>query len=48
VLPLIVILTYLASVAGMIYFSELAVVPLLSPLNTLVNVLPSVEVAMMK
>jgi len=48
VLPLIVTLTYLASVEGMIYFSELAVVPPLSPLNTLVKVTPSVDVAITK
>ena len=48
VLPFTVTLTYLASVAGMMYFSEFSVVPLLSPLNLLVNVVPSVDVAMTK
>jgi hypothetical protein len=48
VLPFTVTLTYLASVAGITYFSEFSVVPLLSPLNLLVNVVPSVDVAMTK
>src|SRR4030095_5383437 len=48
VLPFTVTLTYLASVAGMTYFSEFSVVPLLSPLNLLVNVVPSVDVAITK
>jgi len=48
VLPFTVTLTYLASVAGMVYFSEFSVVPLLSPLNLLVNVVPSVDVDITK
>src|SRR6478672_6334849 len=48
VLPLTVTLTYLASVAVMTYFSEFSVVPLLSPLNTWVNVVPSVDVDIVK
>ena len=48
VLPFTVILMYLASVAGMAYFSGLSVVPLLEPLNLLVNVVPSVDVAITK
>ena len=47
-LPFTVTLTYLAFVEGMIYFSEFTVVPLLSPLNLLVNVVPSVDVAITK
>ena len=47
-LPFTVILTYLASVAAKVYFSEFSVVPLLSPVNLLVNVVPLVDVAMTK
>ena len=47
-LPLTVSRTYLAFMEEKVYFSELAVVPLLSPLKTLVNVLPSRDVAMTK
>ena len=48
VFPFTVTLMYLASVEGMVYFSEFNVVPLLSPLNLLVNVVPSVDVAITK
>jgi hypothetical protein len=48
VLPLTVTLTYLAFVEEKVYFSEFIVVPLLSPVNLLVNVVPSVDVAMTK
>ena len=47
-LPLTVTRTYLAFVEAKVYFSEFNVVPLLSPLNLLVNVVPSVDVAMTK
>ena len=48
VLPFTVTLTYLALVAGMTYFSEFSVVPLLLPVNTFVNVVPSVDVEITK
>ena len=48
VLPFTVTLTYLASVAGMKYFSEFSVVPLLVLVSLLVNVVPSVEVDITK
>jgi hypothetical protein len=48
VLPFTVTLTYLALVDGMVYFSEFNVVPLLLVVNTLVNVVPSVDVAITK
>ena len=48
VLPLTVILTNLASTGGIAYFSEFSVVPLLSPLNRWVNVLPSIDVDITK
>ena len=47
-LPFTVIRTYLASVEAKVYFSELSVVPLLEPLNLVVNVVPSVEVDITK
>ena len=48
VLPFTVTLTYLALVDGMVYFSEFNVVPLLLVVNTLLNVVPSVDVAITK
>ena len=46
--PFTVTLMYLALVEAKVYFSEFNVVPLLSPLNLLVNVVPSVDVAITK
>ena len=49
VLPLTVTLTYLALTGVVkVYFSEFNVVPLLSPLNLGVNVVPSVDVDITK
>ena len=49
VLPFTVTLTYFTlGVLAKVYFSELSVVPLLEPLNTFVNVVPSVDVAITK
>jgi hypothetical protein len=48
VLPFTVILTYLPLVAANEYFSEFSVVPLLSPLNAVEKVVPSVDVAITK
>jgi hypothetical protein len=48
VLPLTVILMYLASVAAKVYFSGLSVVPLLVLVSLVVNVVPSVDVAITK
>ena len=45
VLPFTVTLTYLALVAGIVYFSEFSVLPLLVLVNLVVNVVPSVDVA---
>ena len=48
-LPFTVTLTNLTlSTVGKVYFSEFSVVPLLSPLNLWVNVVPSVEVDIVK
>ena len=47
-LPLTIIRTNFACVEEKVYFSEFSVVPLLSPLNLWVNVVPSVEVDIVK
>jgi hypothetical protein len=48
-LPFTVTLTNLTlSTVGKVYFSELSVVPLLSPLNFWLNEFPSVDVDMVK